>query len=296
LGSGPQHRLQDRDMNYRHAFHAGNHGDVLKHLVLLGVIEALSRKDAPWFALDTHAGPARYDLDSIEARRSGEADAGIRRVAVARDLPPLAARYVQLVRKFDAANDDRIRHYPGSPHLVAALLRAQDRAAFVELEPDEAALLKGELHHDRRIGIHCRDGYEALRGLLPPREKRGLVLIDPPYELQAAEFDVVREALADAHGRFAAGVLMAWYPIKDATASARFHTGLQRAGLAPTLAAELMIHRRDSRVGLNGSGVVVINPPWQLDEILGATLPAVLRALAPSGAGETQVRWLIERP
>ncbi len=283
-------------MNYRHAFHAGNHGDVLKHLVLIAVLEALSRKDAPWFALDTHAGRGRYDLDGIDARRSGEAHAGIHRVATARGLPPLAARYLELVRRADAANAERIRCYPGSPQLVALLLRPQDRAAFVELATDEAAALKSWFRTDRRIGVHCRDGYEALRGLLPPREKRGLVLVDPPYELQAAEFDLVRHALAEAHDRFASGVLLAWYPIKDVTASTRFLTALERDALGPTLVAELTVHPRDSRVGLNGSGVVVINPPWQLDEVLAATLPAVHRLLAPQGTGGTVLRWLVERP
>ena len=282
-------------MNYRHAFHAGNHADVLKHLVLVAVLEALSRKDAPWFALDTHAGRGQYDLDGIEARRSGEASAGIRRLAEARSLPPLAARYVELVRRADASNADRIRCYPGSPQLVALQLRPQDRAAFVELAAGEAAALKAHFRNDRRIGVHCRDGYEALRGLLPPREKRGLVLIDPPYELQAAEFDLVRDALAQAHARFASGVLMAWYPIKDATASTRLLAALERDALAPTLVAELTVHPRDSRVGLNGSGVVLINPPWQLDEVLAATLPAVHRTLAPQGDHGTVLRWLVER-
>jgi len=199
------------------------------------------------------------------------------------------------VRRFDAANVASIRQYPGSPHLIAGLLRTQDRAAFVELEAAEAAALKAEFGADRRVGVHCRDGYEALRGLLPPREKRGLVLIDPPYERQAAEFDLVRSALTETHERFKGGVLAAWYPIKDAITAARLHTGLQRDRLAPTLVVELLVHPRDNRVGLNGSGVVVINPPWQLYEVLAATLPAVHRALAPDGAGGTQLRWLVER-
>lgn len=283
-------------MNYRHAFHAGNHGDVLKHLVLVAVLEALSRKDAPWFALDTHAGRGQYDLDGIDARRSGEANEGIRRLAAARGLPPLAARYVALVRRLGPPGAEQIRCYPGSPQLMALLLRPQDRAAFVEIAPDEAAALKARFRADRRIGIHSRNGYEALRGLLPPREKRGLVLIDPPYELQAAEFDLVRHALTEANGRFPSGVLLAWYPIKDATVSTRFLTNLERDALGPTLVAELTVRPRDSRVGLNGSGVVVINPPWQLDEVLATTLPAVHRLLAPQGAGGTVLRWLVERP
>jgi 23S rRNA (adenine2030-N6)-methyltransferase len=279
-------------MNYRHAFHAGNHADVLKHVVLVAILDALCRKEAPWFALDTHAGRARYDLEGIDARRGGEADAGIRRIAAAPALPPLARRHLELVRGFDAANATRIRHYPGSPHLIAMLLRPQDRAAFVELEPLEAAGLRAEFRGERRVGVHCRDGYEALRGLLPPQEKRGCVLIDPPYERQAAELELVQRALEDAHARFPTGVLVAWYPIKDVATPARFHTALRRSALPAMLAAELCVRRRDSRIGLNGSGVVIVAPPWRLDEELGDTLPALQRLLAIDGAGDTLVEWL----
>jgi hypothetical protein len=165
-------------MNYRHAFHAGNFGDVLKHIVLVALLERLAQKDKPFFFLDTHAGRGRYDLDGEAARKSGEASAGIRLLAEARDLPPLVARYLGLVRAFDPANAERIRFYPGSPCIAAMLMRPDDRAALCELAPREAESVRREFAHDGRFAIHLRDGYEALKALLPPKERRGLALID----------------------------------------------------------------------------------------------------------------------
>ncbi len=182
-------------MNYRHAYHAGNFGDVLKHLVLIALLEKLTQKDKPLFFLDTHAGRGLYDLEGTLARRAGEADAGIQRLAAVADLPPLAQRYLELVRGCDPANAEKLRYYPGSPLIAAMLLRDDDRAALCEIQPREAAGLREVFGRDRRIAVHERDGYEALRGLLPPRQGRGLVLIDPPYESQERELDDVAEAL-----------------------------------------------------------------------------------------------------
>jgi 23S rRNA (adenine2030-N6)-methyltransferase len=280
-------------VNYRHAFHAGNFGDVLKHIVLVGLLDRLVQKDKPLFFLDTHAGRGRYDLEGEAARRSGEAASGIGRLAAAGALPPLADRYLSLVRGFDEANAPRIRWYPGSPALAAMILRPGDRAAFCELAPQEASRLRQELGRDRRFAVHDRDGYEALKGLLPPKERRGLVLIDPPYETQEQELKTVAEALAAAQQRWAQGVYAAWYPVKRAEATASFHRSLVACGVTKALVAELSVHPADSGVGLNGSGMILLNPPWKLDEELAATLPAVHRALAPGGAGGTRVEWLV---
>jgi 23S rRNA (adenine2030-N6)-methyltransferase len=154
-------------MNYRHAFHAGNFGDVLKHIVLVTLLEHLAQKDKPFFFLDTHAGRGRYDLDGDAARKSGEASAGIRRLAEARDLPPLVTRYLGLVRAFAPENAERIRFYPGSPCIAAMLMRPDDRAALCELAPREADSARREFAHDGRFAIHLRDGYEAVKALLP---------------------------------------------------------------------------------------------------------------------------------
>jgi len=279
-------------VNYRHAYHAGNFGDVLKHLVLVALLERLTAKDKPLFFLDTHAGRGRYDLDSAEARRAGEAESGIRRLAATPGLPPAAHRYVELVRVLDPANAGRIRWYPGSPRIAAMLMRTGDRAALCELERREAQALADEFAGDARVAVHHRDGYEALKGLLPPRERRGLVLVDPPYEAQEREFDTVAAALeAAVLRRWPVGVYAAWYPIKHGATVARFHARLA-ARLPRLLVAELSLYPADSRAGLNGSGVVIANPPWQLDRPLAGSLPAVHAALSPQGSGATRVEWL----
>lgn len=280
-------------MNYRHAFHAGNFGDVLKHLVLVGLLEHLARKDKPFFFLDTHAGRGRYDLEGDSARKSGESQAGIQRLASARGLPPLAQRYLALVRAFDPENGQRIRFYPGSPNIAAMLMRPDDRAALCELAPRESAALHSEFGRDSRFSVHLRDGYESLKALLPPRERRGLVLIDPPYEAQEQELTSVADALCMAQRRWPQGIYAAWYPIKRATTTAAFHAALAGRGVTELLVAELSVHPEDSGVGLNGSGVVLLNPPWKLDEDLATTLPAVKAALAPAGGGTTRVEWIV---
>lgn len=279
-------------MNYRHAFHAGNFGDVLKHLVLVELLGRLAAKDKPLFFLDTHAGRGRYDLAAEESRRAGEARDGILRLAAAPALPPAARRYVDAVRASDPANAACIRIYPGSPRLAAALLRPADRGALCELAPREAAALRHELAGDRRFAIHERDGYEALAALVPPRERRGLVLVDPPYEAQEQEFDAIGTALGRALERWPTGVYAIWYPIKRPGPVQRFQEALLGLGVERLLVVELCVHPRDSRVGLNGSGVAIVNPPWQTDGALAEALRAVHAALSPQGAGDCRVAWL----
>jgi 23S rRNA (adenine2030-N6)-methyltransferase len=280
-------------LNYRHAFHAGNFGDVLKHVVLVGLLDKLAQKDKPFFFLDTHAGRGRYDLEGESARKSSEAKAGIHRLAAAAGLPPLAARYVELVHRFDPANAGAIRYYPGSPCLAALVMRPDDRAALCELAPREAGELRHEFGRDPRFAVHLRDGYESLRALLPPKERRGLVLIDPPYEAQEQELATVADALVTAQRRWPQGVFAAWYPIKRSAVTNAFLATLASRGVTRMLVAEMTVHPADSTIGLNGSGMVLLNPPWQLDAELSATLPALHGALAPEGAGGTRVEWLV---
>ncbi len=207
-------------MKYRHAFHAGNFADVMKHAALVAALSRLTEKDRPLFLLDTHAGRGRYEL----ADAGAEAERGIARVAAAgiETTHPALARYLAIVRGMN--QDGRIRAYPGSPLIEAALMRAGDRAAFCELLAGEADALRGEFRGDARFGVHCRDGFEALAALLPPPEKRGLALIDPPYEEQERDIDRVADALLAAAARWPQGVLMAWYPIK---------LGVSRRAVAP---------------------------------------------------------------
>lgn len=277
-------------MNYRHGFHAGNFADVLKHVVLLGALDALTRKPAPLAYLDTHAGRGLYALDSEAARKTGERRGGIDRLLDAHGLPPLLRRYLDAVRACDAGTPPA--RYPGSPWLALHALRPGDRALLCELQPDEAAALRANLAHERRAHIHQRDGYEALPALLPPSEKRGLALIDPPFEAQEAEFKLIQRALAQVLPRWPQGVYAVWYPIKQARTREPFWRWLHGCGAKQVLAAELAVRAENSSLRLNGCGVVLLNPPWKLDQALAAALPVLAQLLGEDGQGAWRLQWL----
>jgi 23S rRNA (adenine2030-N6)-methyltransferase len=275
-------------VKYRHAFHAGNFADVMKHVALVAALMRLTEKDRALFLLDTHAGRGRYEIGGP----GGESGAGIGRLAALPATPAQAAiaRYLELVRALNPGG--ALRTYPGSPLIAAALMRPWDRAAFCELQAAEADALRREFRADARVGVHARDGFEALGALLPPREARGLALIDPPYEETDADLARVGAALADTAARWPQGVLMAWYPIKEGAVAARLHRRLVDARVKRLLVAELCVHPDDSRAGLNGSGMVVVNPPWRFEDDLRQALPLLHAALAERGAGRTRVELL----
>lgn len=280
-------------MNYRHAFHAGNHADVLKHVVLLAWLDQLQAKAAPVFVLDTHGGRGEYALDDGMAARTGEAAAGIGRLWGLHGLPTAIERLCVEVRT--ANGGETLRCYPGSPRLALAALRPQDRLAACELQPEEASALKTALAGDPRAAVHARDGYEAVRALLPPKEKRGLVLIDPPYEAQEAEYPRVLEAVATALSRWPTAGVAVWYPIKQRRSLQGF---LRKAtALAPRglLCAELLVRPDDSPLRLNGSGMLCIHPPWKLDEALAPALPVLARLLGEQRPSH-RLEWLRPLP
>jgi 23S rRNA (adenine2030-N6)-methyltransferase len=278
-------------MNYRHGFHAGNFADVVKHTLLLLLLEALSKKPSPWAYLDTHAGAGAYDLASEAARRTGEAAGGIGRLWAARGagtgkLPEGAERLCRIVADLNpGAADPRV--YPGSPRIAAALARPGDRLLLAELHPEEAFLLRGEFMGSKAAAVHERDGYETLKALTPPPEKRGLVLMDPPYE-KADEFEQAASALKAAHGRWATGVYALWYPIKDDSAKRRFLRNVEHSGMRKVLLTELELPPQSG--GLHGTGMLVVNPPWQFDQAARSHLVALAPLL---GANHTEVRWLV---
>ena len=277
-------------MNYRHGFHAGNFADVVKHSLLAMLLDALSRKPAPWAYLDTHAGAGAYDLHSPAARRTQEAAGGIGRLWAARaKLPPAAKRLFGIVAALNpgAPSDGVPRVYPGSPRVAAAMARPGDQLFLAELHPEEAYLLRGEMK-GVLAAVHERDGYEMLKALTPPKERRGLVLMDPPYE-KADEFETVATALITAHGRWPTGMYALWYPIKDDSARRRFLRRLEQSGLRKILLTELYLPVQAD--ALYGTGMVIVNPPWQLD----SEARSCLAALAPIlGAERSEVRWLVE--
>jgi 23S rRNA (adenine2030-N6)-methyltransferase len=281
-------------MNYRHDFHAGNFADVVKHVVLLLLVEHLKKKPAPFLYIDTHAGAGTYDLSHAPAQRSGEYRAGIARLlgAPIASLPPEVAEYVRLVRESAGAGHSPITAYPGSPMIVRALRRAGDRMVLVEKHPRDAAHLNETFTKQKRVAVIEGDGYQALRAHLPPAEHRSLVLIDPPYESER-EFDDVLNALRDAHERWPAGVCCVWYPITSRAGVEAFRRNLRSSGIRKVLDVTLSVLPADSPLGMPGCGLVIVNPPWQLDERLGVLLPALHRLLAVEGAGSASVEWLV---
>jgi len=276
-------------MNYRHIFHAGNFADVMKHAVLALIVEHLRAKPAPFCVLDTHAGVGRYDLTSDPAQRTREYAEGIGRLFGAPPPHPALAPYLDAVASLNP--DGALRWYPGSPRLARALLRPQDRLVLSELHPEDAATLKAEFARDRQTAVHAMDAYHALKAHLPPKEKRGLALIDPPFE-EPDEFARLVGGLGRAHARWPTGIYAIWYPIKERPAVWRFQEALAGAGIPKILLAELTIHPEDTHLRLNGSGLAIVNPPWRLDETLDAVLPA-LHAVLPGTGGGARVEWLV---
>lgn len=262
-------------MNYRHAFHAGNFGDVLKHTALCLVLQHMRKKDSPFFVLDTHAGRGSYDLIGIEAEKTGEAKAGIQKLwRVIERAPEGFAPYHQLLLKFNSK--EVLKIYPGSPQLTNVLLRAQDRALFYEKHPGECAVLQGMMRGRKNIQVKCEDGWAALKAKLPPKERRGLVLIDPPFE-QGDEFSQILENIMEAVKRFANGIYLIWYPIKALTDRDRLAKQLRQFKRVDILRCELHLRKPNHPKRLDGAGLVVINPPWkfsqQLHEALGFLMP-----------------------
>lgn len=280
-------------LSYRHAFHAGNFADAFKHALLIHILRALRRKDKPFCVLDTHAGAGRYDLDSPPAQRNREFADGIGRLWNQPGLSPELADYVAQVRALNP--DGRLRYYPGSPRIARALLRPDDRLMLTELHSTEYVALKAEFAGDRQVAIRHQDGYTALEALLPPPERRGLVLLDPAYELKN-EFDRLIVAVQVIHGRWANGIIALWYPILDRAPSLRWQRILQKLGIPAMLCVELGLYPYDGPSGLHGCGMIVINPPWKLDEMLSQLLPELLHRLRPGDYGQTRLEWLVPAP
>ncbi len=278
-------------MNYRHIFHAGSFTDVFKHAVFALLLQRLCAKETPFCVIDTHAGIGRYDLTSDPAVRTGEFRGGIARVLAAADrLPAELTPYVDAVRALNTP-DDPLHWYPGSPRLARSLMRPQDRLVLAELHPDDVIDLQREFERDRNTSVLHQDGYRTLKAHVPPRERRGIVLIDPPFEV-TDEFERLTVALAAAHARWATGIFAIWYPIKERATIWRFHDALERTGIRKILNAELLIHAEDNHLRLNGCGMIIVNPPWQLDQTLEAVLPALHDALEAQ-AGGTKVEWIV---
>lgn len=280
-------------MKYRHSFHAGNFADVHKHVALCALLRAMQRKDKGFLYLDTHGGAGRYDLDSPDTHRGAEARHGASALlAAAEQLQSEALRnycdtILHLRRQFDGATV-----YPGSPWLAAQLLRAQDRGLCCELLPAECRALERALGGLRRMRVVCADGYEQLRAALPPAERRCLVLIDPPYESPGPEFDRALQAIETVVERLSNAVVLLWYPIKDERTLVPWLARAERSLTVPAASLELWLYPRDSRVGLNGSGLLLVNPPYRFLSEAGLWQQELRQLLDPGGRGGSSVRVL----
>jgi len=279
-------------MNYRHAFHAGNFADVVKHATLARIVAHLKEKPAAFRVIDTHAGAGHYDLAGPEAARTAEWRDGIARLigaTLAPVLRDLLAPYLDAVAAF---NGEALKIYPGSPLLAQHWLRPQDRLVACEREPVAAQALALRMRGDNRVKAVAIDGYTALNAYVPPKERRGVVLIDPPFE-QPDEHDRLAQALAGAHRKWPTGIYAVWYPIKDTRESEGFARRIVRLGIARILRAELTVPGRDAE-RLRGSGLLVVNPPWKLEQELAVLLPALAAVFAAgaSGQGAAKVGWL----
>jgi 23S rRNA (adenine2030-N6)-methyltransferase len=279
-------------MNYRHAYHAGNFADVLKHAVLTLVIEHLKLKPAPFRVIDTHAGIGSYDLSSIEAQKTGEWREGVGRLIDA-VLPAEAAGilepYLATVRRENDGNG--IVRYPGSPQIARSLLRPIDRLVVNELHPEDSLQLSSLFAGDPQTKVLSLDGWDAVKALLPPKERRGVTLIDPPFE-QSGEFARLVVALREAHKRFATGTVIVWYPIKDERAVQLFEADVERTELSKVLSVVLRVREPDQTTGLHGTGLVISNPPFTLEGKLEVVLPLLGKLLGQGLGARTQVAWL----
>jgi len=283
-------------MNYRHIYHAGNFADVLKHAVLAQLVLYMQKKDKAFRVLDTHAGIGLYDLSSEEAQKTGEWRDGIGKVMAAEFSPQVAAvlkPYLEAVRElnpnFEA--DGALKLYPGSPKLSRMLFRPQDRLAAMELHPEDNARLSRLFEGDFQTRVTELDGWLALGAHLPPKEKRGVVLVDPPFELEG-EYDRLVKGLATAYRRFPGGTYCLWYPLKKGAPIKAFHEQLQALNIPKMLCAELTVISDRETTGLNGSGLIIVNPPFTLKDELHLVLPALKDLMAKDRYASQRAFWL----
>ena len=274
-------------MNYRHSFHAGNSADVVKHSLLIALVRALQHKDSALTLIDTHAGCGLYDLDGADAQRTGEATQGVLRALA--DPNPLLDDYRAAVQAVNEGGEPRL--YPGSPQFLAQLLRPQDALILNEKHPEDVQALRGAMR-GTAAAVHQRDAYEFWLAMLPPRTPRGVVVVDPPYE-QTDERARIIASLAAAHRKWAHGVTVIWYPLKDRATHSRWKEQLRKLGIPKLLCVEHWLYDSDQPGSYNGAGLFIVNPPYAFTQALPPLLEALRAALAPEGhSGEISDEWL----
>jgi 23S rRNA (adenine2030-N6)-methyltransferase len=275
---------------YRHLFHAGNFADVFKHALLAQLVAALAKKDKPFFCLDTHAGTGRYDLNHEWARKNAEFRGGIALVWGKQDSPPELSPYLDAVRAENS--DGKLNFYPGSPRIMRRLMRAHDRLALTELNKKDCETLAKLFANDRQVQVRLLDGYQALKALLPPAERRGLVFIDSSFD-RAQEFKRLTDGFAEAHRKFATGVYALWYPLMDAIAMQAFERRVVATGIRKILQLELAVRDVGFSGSVRGCGLLVVNPPFGFEAVARKILAWLWPVLAVSGEGAQHVKWLV---
>ncbi|WEM42347.1 23S rRNA (adenine(2030)-N(6))-methyltransferase RlmJ [Photobacterium sp. DA100] len=276
-------------LSYRHSFHAGNHADVVKHIVQSLILDALKQKDKPFVYHDTHSGVGRYDLQDERSEKTGEFKQGIARIWQRDDIPADIASYIDAIKVLN--DGDKLRYYPGSPKVARAQIREQDRMVLTELHPSDFPLLLQEFRGDRQVRIYKEDAFARLKGSLPPKERRGVVLIDPPYELKHEYMDVVK-AIKESYKRWATGTYAIWYPVVYRENIDKMLKGLEGLGIRKILQIELGVEPDTEERGMTASGMIVINPPWKLESQMQAILPWLKDAIAPNH-GHYKVEWIV---
>lgn len=283
-------------MNYRHAFHAGNFGDVLKHVVLLELLDALHRKPNPVHLIDSHAGIGLYDLASDEAQRGGEYRFGIGAVLADMAATKILPRYTDALKRLNPdlkTGGSGLRRYPGSPWLLQDSVRPGDRVTLCELHPQDAETLKRNIGRDPAVAVHHRDGFEAIKALMPPTPRRGLALIDPAFELKN-EFETLTKSILLAQQRWATGLLAIWYPIKDQKSIDGWKNALAKQLKSETLCVELTVRPAKEARQMNGSGLLLVNPPWQIAETLAPMLDFLKSRLIRETGGSARIATLVK--
>ncbi|CDG22848.1 conserved protein of unknown function [Xenorhabdus poinarii G6] len=277
-------------LSYRHSFHAGNHADVLKHVVQSLIIESFKVKEKPFLYLDTHSGAGRYQLSGAHAERTGEYQEGIARIWQRDDIPEALSAYIEVVKALNPHGS--LRYYPGSPLIARRLLREHDELNLSELHSSDYPLLRTEFSRDKRARVLREDGFQQLKSKLPPRSRRGFVLIDPSYELKSDYQNVVK-GIQEGYKRFATGTYALWYPVVLRQQIKRLVKDLEATGIRNILQIELGVRPDSDQRGMTASGMIVINPPWKLAQQMKAVLPWLHQVLVPEGTGHVSVKWVV---
>lgn len=278
-------------MNYHHIFHAGNFADVFKHFILVSCLEKLQKKEAPFFVIDTHSGIGKYDLTSEIANKTAEYKDGILKILEAKNVDPLFHKYINLIKDFNKYNLGEIKFYAGSPQIIKYFLREFDKAIFSELHLEDFRILRRNFAGNQKIATLNEDGYLVLKSHLPHILKRGLILIDPPFEKENGrkdDFEQILKYLPEAYKRFATGIYLIWYPIVDQKSLKNFHQKIRNLEIPKILIAEIIIDK-NIKEGFKGCGMIIINPPYQLEEELEFALKLILNYLEKN-RGEINIR------